>query len=754
MSSQDRPIKVIKVLANDFNDKTYGFGEKEPLRPVTNELLSRLSKEVSNVYEHFKDSFKQWPGVPAVAKVTLYEKALAKSHRPKSLLGDKTCPVIGSCNFGELLVSVTEKGLRNLNNKIQNSTKTKNGTIHVSVIEKIEPYICESEIDGQSHEYILRLFDHKDRNANKIMSEMFRSFIAELNIEEPIKHSVGTDITYYELKSNDNIFKLSSFVGVRKLKPMPTFKLEQSTVRLAKLSTELSPILPSPTPGVHYPLVGIIDGGIDPNNKDISPWVWGRMNFLQGKKADYSHGNMVASLIIDAKRMNNNYIGFPDTHAEIVDIVAFPEDAELSLPQLSNIISESVISFPEVKVWNLSLGGHEPCHDDHFSELGHLLSHLHDEHGCLFVVASGNYEKKPQRTWPPQELLGEDRVSSPGDSVRALTVGSLAHMDCDGSIVKKRQPSSFSRRGPGPSCIPKPEITHFGGNCRDDFSFTEIGIVAIGNKGILTESVGTSLSTPLVSSIAASTWHELQLHSKTPPSSERVKALIIHSAMLENNGVTDPKEINYVGFGVPHESTKDLLSCKPNEITFLFEVDTREGIEFGRYPFVIPESLRNSEGKFSGEILMTLVYSPPLDPNYPSEYCRSNVDVSFGTYDYDKDDKDKKRKHMSKVPQIKDKSELYEKYLIENGFKWSPIKVYRKKYPKGTLGDTWRLKLDVQRRAEQDPLEHPQRAVLLITMRSIDGSNEVYSKAIEMMDELEWESDDIVTDIEERIQIR
>ncbi|EMC0793674.1 hypothetical protein VBY03_004690, partial [Escherichia coli] len=170
-----------------------------------------------------------------------------------------------------------------------------------------------------------------------------------------------------------------------------------------------------------------------------------------------------------------------------------------------------------------------------------------------------------------------------------------------------------------------------------------------------------------------------------------------------------------------------------------------------RYPFVIPNSLKNDEGKFTGEILMTLVYSPPLDPNYPSEYCRSNVDVSFGTYDFDKT---KKRKHISKVPQVKDKSELYEKYLIENGFKWSPIKVYRKKYPQGTQGNTWRLKIDVQRRAEQDKLEFPQRAVLLITLRSLSADKDIYSEAVSELDLLGWESDDIIVSNEERIQIR
>ncbi|MDR0750992.1 MAG: hypothetical protein LBF12_00165 [Christensenellaceae bacterium] len=33
---------------------------------------------------------------------------------------------------------------------------------------------------------------------------------------------------------------------------------------------------------------------------------------------------------------------------------------------------------------------------------------------------------------------------------------------------------------------------------------------------------------------------------------------------------------------------------------------------------------------------MTLAYNPPIDQNYGSQYCRTNIDVSFGTYKHNK----------------------------------------------------------------------------------------------------------------------
>ncbi len=64
----------------------------------------------------------------------------------------------------------------------------------------------------------------------------------------------------------------------------------------------------------------------------------------------------------------------------------------------------------------------------------------------------------------------------------------------------------------------------------------------------------------------------------------------------------------------------------------------------------------------------------------------------MGTYDVGKSGK---REHRGKVPpEPKDVSRMYERQLIEHGFKWSPVKVYRKKM-QCIRGDEWRLKVSV-----------------------------------------------------------
>lgn len=753
MSNKNRPIKIIDSISQDFTDKSYAFSKKEPIRTVTASLKNRLKSEVLEVKSFFKNSFSKWPNVPAVAKVTLYEKALAKSHRPASLLGDNTCPVIGSGSSGELLISVTEQGLNHLHKKIDNSTNSHNRNLHIAVIDKIEPYIPPEikRIKKTTDNYLLKLFDHKDRVKNKNVDENFFRYAKELGLKKPVKHDITPDLTIYEVQGNKDVVKLAGFVGVRKLEKMPTFGLLDSSHNFVEdFDLDLEDF-PSPEEDMHYPLLGLIDSGVDPKNRALKPWIWDSLDLVNGEH-DYSHGNMVASLAINGKWLNQHVEGFPECQTEIVSVAAFPKDGKINLPKLMDAIKKAVNTYPEVKVWNLSIGCEKPCSDFSFSELGHFLNSLHDDHGCLFIIASGNYLDSPQRTWPPQELGGKDRISSPADSVRALTVGSIAHLSNKDSMVDGMKPSSFSRRGPGPAFTPKPEINHFGGNCNASLEPQNTGVVCIGDEGAFCEAIGTSFATPLISTLAASLWHELEINGEISPSPERIKALLIHSALRNSSHKDDKSVINYQGFGRPSNNVYDILGCNKSEITFLFEVDTREGVEFSRTPFAIPHSLKTEDGRFTGEILMTLVYSPPLDYEFPSEYCRSNVDVSFGTYT--KDIKTGKWSHTGRVPQIKDKSELYEKVLVENGFKWSPVKVYRKQFPQGISGDQWRLKLDVQRRAEQEPLSKPQRAVLAITLRSLNNSEKVYAEGTAEIKKLGWKESDILTINPQKIRVR
>ena len=68
-------------------------------------------------------------------------------------------------------------------------------------------------------------------------------------------------------------------------------------------------------------------------------------------------------------------------------------------------------------------------------------------------------------------------------------------------------------------------------------------------------------------------------------------------------------------------------------MTLVFKQKISQGSHLEMYDFPYPKSLIKNN-KYIGEIGMTLAYLPPLDPKYGQEYCRTNIDVSFGTYSY------------------------------------------------------------------------------------------------------------------------
>ncbi len=91
-----------------------------------------------------------------------------------------------------------------------------------------------------------------------------------------------------------------------------------------------------------------------------------------------------------------------------------------------------------------------------------------------------------------------DRIISPAESVRAITVGSIAHRETTSSLVKINNPSPFSRKGPGANFIVKPDVVDYGGNISLIEGIENLGIISFDEDGKLVEGIGTSYSTPRV----------------------------------------------------------------------------------------------------------------------------------------------------------------------------------------------------------------------------------------------------------------
>lgn len=754
------PIKVVFSRPDDYQTPVDAGGSIKFFGEFSEGLRIRLLGEVSDVGRHFTESFARWGNMPAVAKVKLKSQAVAKSHRPTEIFSADTCPVIGANDLGELYVSVSPQKLGALRNRIEAASSTR-AKAQLTALEKITPFTPQDSIDrralarmqsaigqtGHVSNVRFRLFRHESSRENRLIDQAFVSLATSLQLKqfEPIHYSESTEV--YRLKDVPlaALARLAAFPGAQSLSTFPQYQIVRTTSRVIGDVSSIS--LPPPDSGRDYGIVGVIDSGTDSANPFLQAWVVDRYDFVPTGVQDNGHGSFVAGLVAGGRRLNHNDDRFPNTPAKIVDVAALDRDGEIVEYDLLTVIDNALARFPYVRVWNLSLGlVGEPCADHEFSMLAAALDDRAEKHRVLFVIAAGNYSDRPLRQWPPVGVI-DDRIRPPADAVRAITVGSIAHIDNPSSCVKREQPSPFTRRGPGPAYSLKPELGHYGGNCDSNGNYSQIGVISVDGKGHIAENIGTSFACPLVASIAANVSRELEV-SEDSHSPTLVKALVVHSAFMRSAPLIR-ENVDYMGLGPPR-NVDEILSCRQSAATVILQVPVHARPEFGKRPFPMPRCLE-SNGFLTGEVFMTLMYDPPMDRSYGIEYCRTNVNASLGTI-WEDEEKKEKFKYYREIPPVpKAITEGYEEDLVKHGYKWSPLKMYHRKFSRGPVGAQWRLTLEMLNRAEMHG-DHGQEVVVIVTIRSEDPAAKVYDELVRDMSKLNWAAQDLEIRSRTRIQ--
>lgn len=739
MNNERYDIIKLFLRDNDIKKNDGGGGEPKYFVECNQKLRDFIRGRIYELMQSFNKDFLMYPDVPAVGKVKLKKNALAKSHRPTKIFNDNTCPIIGVDRFGELLIKVTRDRLEKLAKVVQEETSPR-AEANLTAIEDIIPNNINDVLAGTDLSTLkqryrenpkepikIQLFDYKDVNTNRKNREIFLKLVEHLGAEFLGEIKYSDTLIFFKVKVPEEsvLESLASYIGVRKLTFFPRYRVEPSRKNPLMQSIDVT-TLAMPNENDNYPVVGLVDSGIAIGHRFLQPWIRERRFYVPENMRNYSHGSFVGGILV----YGNEFLGNGrDIGVKIVDVIAVPnwdknlgDVGELREDELVVILEEVVRKFKDiVKVWNLSLGTDEECKEDCFSDLAIKLDDLQRQYNVIFVIAAGNINKLPLRNWPP-DTCSSDRITSPADSVCGITVGSVAHLDCEKSLVKKDYPSPFSRRGPGPSFLVKPDVVHYGGNCRANGDSQGIGVVSFDENGNLVESVGTSFSVPLISRLTSQVYEALE-----SPSNNLVKALIIHSARHPKIKITEDKKkeffiYDYYGFGIPG-TIKDILSCPQNQFSLVIEGRLSIGnfISIDDFPF--PNSLIR-EGKCYGEIIITLVYDPPLNATFGVEYCRNNMNVSFGTFYLDKNNE---IIYKGQVPPEPELSGRFERQLIEHGFKWSPVKVYRRVLH-GIKYGPWRLRIDLISRHEEVKYE-PQNFALVLSI--IDpGGKDIQSEMI------------------------
>lgn len=751
MKEKNLPIKLVMQRSDDTKSNPGGgkitfFGE------VNDQLQTAIEEKFEHVLEFYQEVFAENELVPAVGKITVKPEAIAKSHKPNDLC--RKCPIIGSENLGEIFIKVSAKSIKDTITLVRNppSEKFKANLTSVDDImpitsddkisKSITQCIEQNDFNNIKNKIKIKLFDFGDEFDNaQIQDYVFKKF-DEYGFEGKYKViKYGSSIMYIrvEVETYDDIIKLSGINGVKTVDFFQEYSQPLSNYDLLKLET-----LFDSDASESDITIGIIDGGISDENDFLKPYIVAREIYVNESYQNHKHATFIASMIQYGNELN----GIETTsHSryKFVDIIAIPNsDKEFGLTdsigemELMEIIEDSMEKYSDTtKIWNLSLGIESLVCDGSMSDLGKFLDYIQDEYKVQIFVSSGNLNQLPLREWPPQENMGDrDKIISPADSVRAITVGSVALYDSEDSIVKRNEPSPFSRRGPGANYIVKPDVVDFGGNLSKEYSIVGLGMKGMDPEGNVIEGNGTSYSTPRIAQKFAAIYDEM-----VDKDILLAKAILIHSARMNSRDLLDdnPDNIKYYGFGMPSVNVSDILLCSEDEVTLVFKQRVRQGTHLEMIDFPFPESLIRN-GKYYGEIGMTLVYNPILDENYGQEYCRVNIDASFGVYRHDASGKLKFKGH---VPLDCTWDEKYERERVENGFKWSPIKSYYRKIRNGIgVGEGWKIRIDMNQRNE---ISVPyQEFVLIVTIRDPKGKD-IYSEVVNGLRERGYSTNNLET---------
>jgi serine protease AprX len=738
------PIKVI-LPKQGTEKKTPAGGGSKLFRPVDQKYRASLSNQVTTIRTSLLSQINKTGSIPI--RVKLISKASAKSHRPQSLFTQETCPIIGAGPLGELYLKATENGLNNLDDLIREN-KSEYIKKELSAVDAIEPITPTYRRAGVQPADILRhcpkrenkfvtrvrLFNlGSDDSQNNIIND-FEETCKQLKID--VKQNGYSPASYtYQIacKNVSDVEALSSIIGVRNITNMPLIR----TVRPASINTQALPQLPKKgSIKEDIPVVVVVDSGVTDKNPDLESWIVGRISDVAPQYKNTTHGTFVAGLICWGAQLNPSLKSLDSNPCGVFDLQVIPNDDPAHGDTLGLLETELLVSLESAlkkyankyKVWNLSLSSDRVCSLDEFSPLAEELDNLQEKYQVSFVISAGNYQQLPMLDFPRSEVQIESgRITSPADSVLGITVGAISHVDHKKNGPKKNNPSSFSRHGSGPNHIIKPDLVHYGGSCSTDFA-DRFGIRSLTDSGSA-EDLGTSFSTPLVSRTLAQIYHQI-----TPvPSPVLARALLTHHARDPRTGNRVPDgEENFFGFGLP-SPLPYCLECSAHTSTLVFEDVLRPGyfLEWDDFPY--PPSLK-SNGRYFGEIWMTVALCPSRGSRWGSEYCETHIEANFGVYYEQTSRESKLKKSVFKglvPPEHKNPGILYESYQIENLRKWAPVRTYHGILDeKGQRGDRWRLKLRLLTRhgIEEQRIFEPQPFSLIITISDPFKNANVYDE--------------------------
>lgn len=592
------------------------------LNEKASELYNSLS-EVEAIFPRFTDN-----GIPDVLAVSFISDAKAKSHQKKIidlLNSERNGKQIALEGDDTLLIEYrTKEDIQLVKRKIKNETEEYR--LSISAIDLIQPYKVKlDDSDEQETSYKLDFFEYSSYDDKVRAKEFVKQKFIEAGID--FSEKMYNKTSYIEIPSESVQDALqmirNDVIPVKNMEALsqtdlPPFRDVLKEIDDGTLLTQFDSTQ-------EYPVIGLLDSGVE-INKYTREWVVkGRGSNIPQAELETSHGTFIACLLIHGNRINN----FVDSSIEgckIVDVPVVP-GRSIGETDLINNIRNAIESNPEIKVWNLSVSIRKTVKQSKFSSFAIALDEIQDEFNVQICKSVGNDDSYIAGLEP-------DLMYEGAESIRSITVGSVSRRSDVYQVCKKGYPSLYSRVGRGPAEIIKPEVVHFGGDvfalnsaptCIDDYEHVSEHSILNGN---FEAKAGTSFSTPKVTKTLAEIDMNLDqsdiLLSKT---------LLIHSTSYYNNPDLDNEiKTRKLGFGLPQKSADIMFDESEYSTTLIMRGTIKKGQIIDIMDFPYPKNLVE-DGKYKGQIKLTLCYKNFLDKEMGNEYSQSNILVRFGTFD-------------------------------------------------------------------------------------------------------------------------
>lgn len=623
---------------------------------------------------------------------------------------------LSSIDPNSATVQVSKTNLPALERRIDKyaTTPQHTGKSYFAVIEDIGPVPVESKLDQALLEAIdepvdclLVFFSTLTEKERAAVLFAVRSFMARsgASLGEQRRLSNGVTVVEARLRPSEAREAGASFSTLRQITPDHVLFVPDGW-RISGLSPEIRVEPPS----IETP-VALIDTGVSPNCHGLAGVVAATQPHLPpGAVAPWpQHGTFVASRIAYGDELEQQLrTGVLRPLCPLVDVPVMGVDGtgrivNANEGHLASALDAALPALPaHVRVVNVSLGTNFPVTDGAVSLTAQLLDKHARERDLLVVTTAGNIrDPRLISAFPGSLRSRECRIDSPGDSLIAITVGSIAKKEQPGALSRSNELSAFSRRGPGPLGGVKPDVVAHGGNCLRDGTTSDV----LGTHGLLPNGpawacdYGTSFAAPLVSASAAQLFDFY-----TDATANQVKALLLHFTNPAISPEINLEPEHLVGLGEP--CLEDALTPKPTAATFLYSGELSAN-SFTFLPFFVPPCL-SPEGKRRLRIKATVVIDPPVNPDNQLEYSKARLTIA-----------------LRKPAQVGHSTISVANDLVE-GDKWWPLAQLDREFHRSYASGEWELQVRLWTR--DLPPSHRQRFAVVIEVIDPNGTAPVYDE--------------------------